>query len=109
MIKLISLASKTGKITKEVASETLKSGFTIVSASNFVDSAIKITGATDPMEASKKALKIIIKRCLPPQYFVLGECVAFTAQIYAFIVSGGSWNYAAILLWLSKFIIEKQT
>ena len=108
MIKLISLASKAGKVSKNVATETLKSGFTIVSTSNFVDSAIKITGATDPMEASKKALKMIVKRCIPPQYFMLSECVAIGAYIYAFVASGGSWSYRAILLWLSKFILEKK-
>ena len=64
MIKLVSLASKASKVTKNVATETLKSGLTIVSTSNFIDSAIKITGVTDPIEASKKALKMIVKRCL---------------------------------------------
>ena len=60
------------------------------------------------MEASKKALKMIVKRCLPPEYFVLGECEALSAHIYASVASGGSYSYTAILLCLSKFIIEKE-
>lgn len=42
MIKLISLASKAGKVSKDVATKTLKSGFTIVSASNFLTLQLKL-------------------------------------------------------------------
>ena len=108
MDKIISLATKAGKVGKDITIVTLKSGPAIVSADAFADSAVKVTGVTNPFEVSKIAFKMVARRCLPPEYYVFGEGVTLGAYIYAFIISGGSWTYTAVFLWLYRFVFEKE-
>ena len=103
-----SIGNKAGKAVKLVVTESFNAIPTLVSGKTFSHTAVEVTGILDPLEASKAGFKIIAKRCLPPQFKYLGECISLGAHIYAFIMTGGSWNGMAIFLWPSKQVLEKE-
>ena len=107
MEKIIAIAGKAGKAGKAIVIGGLKSGPAVLSASKFAESAIEVSGVADPVDATIFAFKMIIKRCLPPKYFVFGECTSLLFHIYAIIATGGEWSYTTVFLFLARHVIEK--
>lgn len=109
MGKIMALASKTGKAVKN--SKIFKGVVTVtptyISVSAFSDTAVAVTGIADPVKATKVAIKLILKNCLPPQLYVACECSTFAIYLVNFVISGGSWQGVPVLVWLANFVVTK--
>ena len=62
-----SLASKTTDGMEVILSKSVKSIPTIISAKTQTDTAVEVTGITQPIAPAFASFKLIASRCLPPQ------------------------------------------
>ena len=67
-----------------------------------------VTDIVNPVKATKVAVKLVFKKCLPPQLYVLNECISFASYLITFVVSGGRWQGVPILVWLANFVLTKE-
>lgn len=109
MGKLASLAGKASKFAKnsKIVKGVMTVAPTAISVSSFSDSAVAVTGITSPVEATKVAFKLVLKKCIPPEWYVVSECLLFIGYFIDFIATGGSWQGAPILVWLANFVLTK--
>ena len=107
MERIIAIIGKPGKACKAIVIGGLKSSLAVLFASKFFESATEMLGVVDPVDATIFAFKMIIKKCLPPKYFVLGKCTSLLFYIYAVIATGGRYSYTAVFLFLARHVIKK--